>query len=122
MSTYGIYIRCDETGRIVEIGSEGLLESLDDFIRIGEYESDVPYAQGSYFGESIIDERGVWRYCYDPENETKWRERTQDEMDADAALIVPQISATDAALIELASMTAEIMAGMAELASMIAGG
>ena len=120
--SYGIYIRVDGNGCITEINSEGLLEDLSGYIRIDEYESGVPYAQGDYFGKPIIDERGVWRYAYDPESERKWRERTAEEMDADAAQIVIPMSETDAALVELAAMMAELTAGVTELAALVAGG
>lgn len=121
MAMYGIYIHPDAMNRIVEINSEGLIDDLSDWIRIGEYESDVPYAQGNYFPETIIDERGVWRYCYDPNSAEMWRERTPEEMDGDAAQISQTMSDTDAALVELAGMIADIMQGMAELATLIAG-
>lgn len=119
-AVYGVYIRTDDERRIISVNSEGLLKNLDGWIKIDEYVSDTPYAQGDYFGDLIVDDRGVWRYAYDPNSEKKWRERTQEEMDADAALLVPQISETDAALLELAAMIADLMAGVAELGALLA--
>lgn len=122
MNTYSVYVLTDDQNRIISVNSEGLLKSLDGLKRIGEYESDIPYAQGDYFPDSILDDRGVWRYAYDPDSEQKWRERTVEEMDEDAAKIVVPISETDAALVELAGMLADIMSGMTELAAIVAGG
>ena len=122
MREYGIYIRVDERGRILAVNSEGLLPSHDGWIMVGEYESDVPYAQGNYFPDLLVDERGVPRYAYDPDSPGKWRERSPEEMDADDVPPAPTVSETDLALVELAGMLAEQQAALIELAGMIAGG
>lgn len=84
---YGIYIKVDAFGRIVEINSEGLLEDINGYILIDQYESDFPYAQGNYFPDSIIDNDGIWRYVYDPSSPHKWRERTKQEMRMDQLIL-----------------------------------
>ena len=122
MKTYGIYILTDETGRVAAVNSEGLIEYLTGWIRVGEYRGGAPHAQGNFFPEPLVDERGVLRYACDPGSERGWRERTRAEMDADAARIAAPVSDTDAALVELAALTAALMEGVAELAALIGGG
>lgn len=119
MNTYGIYVKTDDQGRIVSINSEGHIKNFDDWIRVGEYESDFSYAQGDAFGEPIIDERGVSRYKLEGGLVAR---RSKQEMDLD---VVPDISMpndTDAALVELAGIVAEQQAALIELANMIAKG
>ena len=117
MNVYGIYVRADERGRILAVNSEGLLESLEGWARIGEYESDEPYAQGGFLGGPMVDERGVCRYkLVDGEAV----ERSPEEMDADYAPPAPRVSDVELALVELAGMLAEQQAALVELAQMIA--
>ena len=118
MNTYGIYIRADDQGRVVAVNSEGLLESLDGWVRVGEYESDVPYAQGGAFGEPIKTDGGAWRYKLEDGNVV---ERSQEEMDADDVPPDPLVSDTELALVELAGMLAEQQAALVELAALIGG-
>ena len=119
MKTYGIYALADERGRVVAVNSEGLLESLDGWTRVGEYESDVPYTQGHVLPGGLIDERGVCRYKLADGEIT---ERTTEEMKADYVPPVPTVTDTDLALIELAGIVAEQQSALVELARLVAGG
>lgn len=116
MNTYGIYALADEQGRIVAVNSEGIRKNLDGWTRVGEYESDRPYAQGNFLPGGLLDDRGICRYRLVDGEIT---ERTPEEMDADVTPPMPQVSDTDLALIELASIVAEQQAALVELAMLI---
>ena len=110
---YGVYIRADEANRITAINSDAFLADLTGWSKIDEGHGDkYHHAQGNYFGEPITDERGVYRYAYVPDGDVKWRERTQEEMDADYVPPKPVVSTEqrmdeiEAALIELAALYA----------------
>lgn len=81
---YKVYIKTDNQNRITAINSDAFLSSLEGWIEIDSGFGDkYHHAQGNYFPLPIYDERGIMRYLYMPEAETLWRERTQEEMDAD---------------------------------------
>ena len=114
---YGVYVRADGQGRVVEVNSEGLIGSLDGWVRVGEYESDVPYAQGGFFGDPIMTEDGAWRYKL---ADGEVVERTEEEMAADILPPLPAVSDTDLALIELAEIVARQQETLTELARKLA--
>ena len=108
---YGVYIRADEANRITAINSDAFLADLTGWSKIDEgYGDKYHHAQCNYFAEPIADERGVYRYAYVPDGDVKWRERTQEEMDADYVPPVPVITPEErmnqieAALIEVAAL------------------
>ena len=116
----GVYVRTDDGARIIEVGSDAFLDDLNGWIRIDEGDGDrFTHAQGNYLDGPLADERGVYRYKLKDGGVVC---RTREEMDADAAAIVVPMSETDAALVELAGMMADVMTGMAELAALMAGG
>lgn len=129
MNTYGIYVLVDEQNRIIAINSEGILSDTTGWTRIDEYESDVPYAQGNYFSDFILDVRGAYRYKL---VDGEVIERTPEEMEADVVQdenSETSVSDTDIALTELAALLAENCkrldeqdAALVELASLIVGG
>lgn len=81
---YKVYIKTDENGCITAINSDAFLSSLDGWLEIDSgYSDKYHHAQGHYFPLPIDDHRGICRYLYTPDGETLWRERTQEEMDAD---------------------------------------
>lgn len=84
MESYRVFANIDDSGVIVDINSSAFLPDTTDWIQIDEGVGDrYHHAQGNYFKKPIYDERGIPRYAYVPDSEPAWRERTQEEMDAD---------------------------------------
>ena len=81
---YNVYVKIDESNRILDVSSDGFLENFDGWTYIDSGIGDrYHHAQGNYFPGPKYDERGIPRYAYMPDGDPKWRERTQEEMDAD---------------------------------------
>ena len=79
-----VFIKIDAKNRILEIGSDAFISNFDGWTQIDEGAGDrYHHAQGNYFPGPKFDERGIPRYAYVPDGNPKWRERTQEEMDAD---------------------------------------
>lgn len=78
---YDVYVKPDEAGRITAINSSAFLSDTDGWVKIDHGVSDkFHHAQGNYFPQPIMDERGIYRYKL---VDGKVAERTQEEMDAD---------------------------------------
>ena len=108
MQPYGVYVKTDETGRIITINSDAFLPDTDGWVLIDEGHGDrYHHAQGNYFDKPIMDERGILRYKLE---DGKPVERTQEEMDADYTPPAPaptaeeRMTEIESALIELAAM------------------
>ena len=108
MQPYGVYVKTDETGRIITINSDAFLPDTDGWVLIDEGHGDrYHHAQGNYFDKPIMDERGILRYKLE---DGKPVERTQEEMDADYTPPAPaptaeeRMTEIEMALIELAAM------------------
>lgn len=81
---YKIFIRVDDSGRIIDVNSSAFLSDTTGWVQIDEGTGDrYHHAQNNYFPKPKYDERGIPRYAYVPDGDPKWRERTQEEMDAD---------------------------------------
>lgn len=84
MESYRVFANIDDSGVIVDINSSAFLSDITGWVQIDEGIGDRYYhAQGNYFSKPKYDERGIPRYAYVPDGDPKWRERTQEEMDAD---------------------------------------
>ena len=82
-----VFIKIDAKNRILEIGSDAFISNFDGWTQIDEGAGDrYHHAQGNYFPGPLYDARGISRYVYVPDGDPKWRERTQEEMDADYVL------------------------------------
>lgn len=82
--SYRVFAFTDERNRILDINSDAFLTDPSGWVQIDEGIGDrYHHAQGNYFPKSKFDERGIPRYAYVPDGDPKWRERTQEEMDAD---------------------------------------
>lgn len=82
--SYRVFALTDERDRILDINSDAFLADTAGWVQIDEGIGDrYHHAQGNYFPKSKFDERGIPRYAYVPDGNPKWRERTQEEMDAD---------------------------------------
>lgn len=90
MQPYIVYVSPDTQNRIQAVNSSAFLRETDGWIEIDRgFDVKHHHAQGNYFPLPIYDERGICRYLYTPGEETLWRERTQEEMDADWEEPVP---------------------------------
>ena len=84
MEQYQVYIIIDGKNRIVSVDSSAFISETTGWVQIDEGTGDrYHHAQGNYFPGPLYDERGIPRYAYVPDGDPKWRERTQEEMDAD---------------------------------------
>lgn len=84
MITYKVFIKKDAQGRIVNIDSDAFMEGTTGWVYIDEGTGDrYHHAQNNYFPKPKYDKRGIPRYAYVEDGSPKWRERTQEEMDAD---------------------------------------
>lgn len=109
MQSYKVYIKLNNRNYITAVNSSAFLVENDDWIEIDSgYSDKYHHAQGNYFNKPLADERGIYRYLYTPESEQLWRERTQEEMDADyvePASIPTQLDIIEAQVTYTAMMT-----------------
>lgn len=92
MNPYIVYAKLDEENRITSVNSSTFLADTTGWMEIDSgYGDKYHHAQGNYFPQPIIDERGVYRYKL---ADGKAVERTQEEMEADYT--PPEIKPTDA--------------------------
>lgn len=104
---YIVYIKPDEQNRILDVKSSAFLSNTEGWVEIDSgYEDKYHHAKGSYFPKSLYDNRYICRYLYTPDGESLWRERTQEEMDADWVDPVPQPDHTERIADLEAAMTA----------------
>ena len=81
---YKVLIKIDNAGNIIYVDSDAFVASPDGWIQIDEGIGDrYHHAQNNYFPKPKYDDRGIPRYTYVPDGSPKWRERTNEEMDAD---------------------------------------
>lgn len=74
---YTVYVRADETGRIVEVNSSAFLADTAGWTAIDEgYGDKYHHAQGNYFSKPLYDEQ--WCANYKIENSIVL-ERTEEE-------------------------------------------
>lgn len=60
---YGVYVKTDDTGRIMAINSDAFLTGLTGWTKIDEgYDYRYHHAQGNYLDGPLYDERGICRY------------------------------------------------------------
>lgn len=127
MNRYIVYVKVNDAGCVVAINSNAFLDDTTDWIEIDSGNGDkYHHAQGNYFDQSIMDNRGIYRYKL---VDGVAVERTQEEMDADYHEPIPEPSETDIALVELAALESENAArldeqdaALVELAALITGG
>lgn len=90
---YKVYVKTDDKNRITAVNSSAFLSSLEGWQEIDSGFGDkYHHAQGNYFDQPIMDDRGIWRYKLE---DGKPVERTQEEMDADYTPPVPKPSEAD---------------------------
>lgn len=96
MKNYKIFIKINDASNIIDINSDAFISDTTSWLQIDEGIGDCyHHAQNNYFPKPKYDERGIPRYAYVPDGDPKWRERTQEEMDADYVPPVSQPSAEE---------------------------
>ena len=81
MDVYKVYVRVDESGRIVSINSSAFIRDTEGLVEIDRGPGDrYHHAQGNYLPGPLMDGRGVFRYKLEG---GKVIERTEEEMLAD---------------------------------------
>ena len=81
MDVYKVYVRVDESGRIVSINSSAFIRDTEGLVEIDRGPGDrFHHAQGNYLPGPLMDRRGVCRYKLEG---GKVVERTEEEMLAD---------------------------------------
>ena len=89
---YIVYIKQNDSGYITDVNSSTFLADTTGWTEIDRgYGDKYHHAQGNYFPQPIIDDRGIYRYKL---ADGKAVERTQEEMDAD--YVPPEVKPTDA--------------------------
>lgn len=79
---YQVYVRTNDNRRITAVNSSGFISDASSWAKIDEGSGDRYYlAQGNYFEKALTDERGVYRYALNENNQPY--ELTQEQMDAD---------------------------------------
>lgn len=111
MQPYIVYVKVDDQNRITAINSSAFIPDPSEWIEIDSGFGDkYHHAQGNYFSQPIMDDRGICRYKLE---DGKPVERTQDEMDADYTPPVPKPSdAERIAALEEELATAKILLGV----------
>lgn len=89
---YIVYVKPNDSGYITAVNSSAFLTDTIGWTEIDSgYGDKHHHAQGNYFPQPIMDERGIYRYKL---VDGKPVERTQEEMDAD--YVPPEVKPTDA--------------------------
>ena len=112
MNPYIVYVKLDEENRITGVNSSAFLRDITGWIEIDQGFGDkYHHAQGNYFRQPIIDDRGVYRYKL---ADGKAVERTQEEMDAD--YVPPEVKPTTEQRVNMLEVTTDdIILMMADL-------
>lgn len=109
---YAVFILTDDSGRILSINSDAFLTDTAGWIQIDEGSGDrYHHAQGNYLPGPAFDERGIPRYKL---VDGEVVERTQEEMDAEAAALPPAPASVDERLDELYAALDMILTGVTE--------
>lgn len=100
-----VYVKLDDANRIISVNSSAFLSGTDGWTEIDSgYGVKYHHAQGNYFPQPIMDERGIYRYKL---VDGKPIERTQEEMDAD--YVEPEAMPTQLDRIEAQALYTALM-------------
>ena len=92
MKPYIVYVKPNDSGYITAVNSSAFLTDTTGWAEIDSgYGDKYHHAQGNYFPQPIMDDRGIYRYKL---VDGAAVERTQEEMDAD--YVPPEVKPTDA--------------------------
>lgn len=109
---YSVYVTVRDDGAIIAINSDGFIADVTGWTKIDEGSGDrFHHAQGNYLAGPAFDERGIPRYKL---VDGEVVERTQEEMDAEVAVLPPAPATVDERLDELHDALDMILAGVTE--------
>ena len=116
MQPYVVYVKVDESNRITAINSSAFLSDTTGWTEIDSgYSDKYHHAQGNYFDNPIIDERGIYRYKL---VDGKPVERTQEEMDAD--YVKPELTpSTDERIAQLEAQNEVLLECLLEMSEIV---
>ena len=116
MQPYIVYAKIDDQNCIIAVNSSAFIPDPSGWIEIDSgFGVKYHHAQGNYFDQPIMDERGICRYTLE---DGKPVERTQEEMDADWIEPAPQPASDnriDALEKQLAAYEAAYLEGVNEV-------
>ncbi len=109
---YVVFVKLDDANRITAVNSSAFILNQDGWTEIDRgYAQRHHHAQGNYFPQPIIDDRGIYRYKL---VDGKPIERTAEEMDGDYTP-PEQKPTTEQRVDALETTTDDIILMMAEL-------
>lgn len=101
-----VYIKIDEARRIIDIGSDVFLPSVDGYELLDEGEGDrYVHAQGNYLDLPVMTEQGVPRYKL---ADGKTVLRTPEEIAADVAALPKPPEPAEARVADLEAQVAAL--------------
>lgn len=109
---YRVFALIDDRDCILSINSDAFLADTAGWVQIDEGSGDrYHHAQGNYLQGPVFDERGIPRYKL---VDGEVVERTQEEMDAEVAVMPPAPATVDERLDELYAALDMILTGVTE--------
>ena len=112
---YRVLVRVDDAGRVNAVNSDAFVDG-EGWAQIDEgYTDKYHHAQGNYFPQPIMDERGICRYKL---VDGKPVERTQEEMDADYVVPEPKPS-TDERVAQLEAQNETLLECLLEMSEIV---
>ena len=113
---YIVYVKPNDSGYITAVNSSAFLRETDGWMEIDSgYGDKYHHAQGNYFPQPIIDERGIYRYKL---VDGAVVERTREEMDADYVVPEPKPS-TDERVAQLEAQNEALMECLLEMSEIV---
>jgi len=113
---YIVYVKTDAENRITDINSSAFLSGTDGWTEIDSgYGDKYHHAQGNYFPQPIMDDRGIYRYKL---VDGKPIERTASEMDSD--YVEPELTpSTDERIAQLEQQNAMLTECLLEMSEIV---
>ena len=116
MNAHIVYVKPNDSGYITAVNSSAFLPDITGWMEIDSgYGDKYQHAQGNYFPQPIMDERGIYRYKLE---NGKPIERTASEMDADYVVPEPKPS-TDERVAQLEAQNETLLECLLEMSEIV---
>lgn len=113
---YIVYAKTNSNSHITAVHSSAFLHDTTGWTQIDSgYGDKYHHAQGNYFPQPIMDERGIYRYKL---VDGKPEERTQGEMDADYVEPEPKPS-TEERVAQLEALNETLLECLLEMSEIV---